>query len=157
MKIKKATIKDISKVLELSKEFMQEHSKISRYKSPTSIELRVKEKKKIFEGDIKSGKGAIFLAKLNKKLIGYVFVLGFIPKKVSNTKDFGYISDLYILKEFRKKGLAKELISRAEKWLKKSGYKEISLDVNNFNMKAKRLYNKLGYFKESYCLRKKLK
>ncbi|HRZ85253.1 MAG TPA: GNAT family N-acetyltransferase [Candidatus Paceibacterota bacterium] len=115
-------------------------------------------KKKIFENDLGSGNGAIFLIEENKEAIGYIFVLLFIPGMEKYKKDSpAYISDLYVKKSFRKKGFAIKLIKESEKWAKSKNKKEIILDVETFNNKALNLYKKIKFKPISFKLKKELK
>lgn len=52
---------------------------------------------------------------------------------------------VYIKKEYRGKGLAKELITHVEHELKADGIREIDLIVNKDKIEAVALYRKLGY------------
>ena len=64
----------------------------------------------------------------------------------------GFIYDIFVLPEFRGKGLAKMLIQHGIEELKLRGYEEIGLNVFASNT-AKELYKRLG-FKETQILMK---
>jgi len=158
VKIKKATKRDIPKVLELAKEFIEEYRKISKAKSKVTVDSALNFKKKIFNKDLSSGNGAIFLVEENNIYVGYIFVLTFIPG-MENAKKYapGYVSDLHIKKKYRKKGFAIKLIKESEKWLKKKNKKEIALDVGTFNKSAINLYKKMKFKDKSIKFEKNLK
>ena len=158
VKIKKATKRDISKVLELSRNFIEEYRKATKMKTKVSINTALSYKKKFFEKDLSSGNGVIFVAEKDKKIIGYIFVLTFTPG-MEKAKRYSpaYISDLHIEKPFRRKGFAKKLIKEAEKWSKDKNKKEIILDVGTFNKGAIDLYKGIKFKDKSIKLEKKLK
>jgi len=158
MKIRKATKKDIPKILKLSENFIEEYRKITKMKTSVSVRVALKFKEKIFKKDIKSKKGAIFVLEDNGKFKGYIFVLTFMPGMERAIKySPAYISDLHIEKDCRRKGFAKKLIKEAEKWAKSKNKEEIILDVGTFNKGAINLYKKLKFKDKSLKLEKKLK
>lgn len=146
MEIRKATKRDIPKVLELAREFIEEYRKISKAKSKVTVDSALNFKKKVFDKDLKSGNGAIFIVEENNFYVGYVFVLTFTPGMEKSKKySPGYVSDLHIKKKYRKKGFAIKLIKESEKWLKKKKKTEIALDVGTFNKPAINLYKKMKF------------
>lgn len=158
MKIRKATKKDIPKILVLAERFLEEYQTIMKIKAKDSVARATKGKKKIFEKDLSSGNGAIFLAEEGGKQLGYVFVLTFFPWAEKFKKHSpGFISDLYVKKEYRKKGVGIKLIKEAEKWLKSKGKKDIALDVGTYNRSAINLYNKLKYKDKTIRMWRKLR
>lgn len=65
------------------------------------------------------GKGKIFVAEKHNGIIGMISVLIEEDKKhLRKTHRFAYISDLMILKMYRDKGVAKDLIQKAEEYAK---------------------------------------
>lgn len=56
-----------------------------------------------------------------------------------------WIYNLNVLPKFRRKGLASKLMSLAEQYAKKKGLNTVALHVVEFNTKARKLYEKLGY------------
>ena len=158
VKIIRCSKKDIPKILEFSKNFIEEYRKITKMKTKVTVKFALGFKKKIFEKDLKSKKGAIFALEDNGKYKGYIFVLTFMPgMEKSDRYSPAYISDLHIEKPFRRKGFAKKLIKEAEKWAKEKNKKEIILDVGTFNKGAINLYKSLRFKDKSIKLEKKLK
>lgn len=156
MKIRKATLKDIKKILELSIEFDLEYFKKYKIKDFPPINELAKQKKKIFEKDLKNKKGVIFVAEKDEKDIGYIFTIKGIPRDRKFISK-AYISDLYIKKEFRGKGIAKKLILESEEWCKKEKINEVFIDVNVKNLGAKKLYKKMKFNEMKLRLNKKIK
>lgn len=156
MKIRKANKKDISGILELSKGFIEEHHKKLGIKNAPPISQLLNEKRKIFEKDLLENSGVIFLCEIDNKMTGYIFIIkGLIGRRNLVTK--AYISDLFVLKEFRNRGIAKSLISESIAWSKKHKINEVFLDVDYKNPKAKRLYKQLNFEEYSTRLSKKIR
>jgi ribosomal protein S18 acetylase RimI-like enzyme len=59
-------------------------------------------------------------------------------------KKFGFIYDIYVLPEYRGRGISKEFIQQGISTLKKSGFDEVRLNVFATNH-AKEIYKKLGF------------
>ena len=158
MKIRKATRRDIDRVLKLSGEFIEEYRKSIKMKTNVSVATALSFKKKIFEKDLKSGHGVIFVAEENGSFVGYIFILTCSPG-MENARRYspGYISDLHVIKKYRKNGIGIKLVREGEKWLKSKGKKEVSLDVGTYNKSAIGLYRKLKFLDKSVKLEKKLR
>jgi ribosomal protein S18 acetylase RimI-like enzyme len=156
MKIRKAHKEDILSILNLVKEFTLEHRKISKLKKALDIEKVLEIRKKIIQQEIKNKTGIIFLAESEKKCVGYIFAIkGFFYDRSDKTKV--YISDIFVEKKFRKKGIAKLLISNLIRWCKKEKIKQIFLDVDSNNQKVKEFYKILKFEEISIKMGKTLK
>ncbi len=62
-----------------------------------------------------------------------------------NKNDFGYISVVTVLPEYRNNGYAKTLIKSCIEYLKSTGKKKIIIDVKSDNINAFNLYKKIGF------------
>ena len=56
-----------------------------------------------------------------------------------------YLCNVYVLMEYRGRGLTKKLLSKAIEVCKKNGFKSVSLDVNCDNVIAIHIYEKYGF------------
>ena len=88
--------------------------------------------KSIIDGTEGFGKVAYF----NDEIIGFVVV----------EKWMGCIVSLYVKEEYRKKGIATQLIKCCEDTARRQGRRFISLDILAGNEKALALYRKLGFY-----------
>lgn len=95
------------------------------------------------------GKGCYYLIATDEdKLMGWI-LLG--PSKDQFSDEIiGFIYELYVIQEFRRKGIAKHLMARAIEHLKSEGYPEIRLGVFAENQ-AIQLYKQMG-FSERYIM-----
>ena len=89
--------------------------------------------------------GAFFLCLKDDEetLIGWILVDQAFDYLTGS--EVGWISDLYIKKDFRQKGYAELLLNLAFHAFKKLGYTDVRLNVYAHNDKAIKLYEKLGF------------
>ena len=87
------------------------------------------------------GEDICFIAECDGKVIGYVTVQ--IMRMTSG--DYGYIDDISVTEEYRSKGVGSMLIARAENYITKLNINEVFLHVEQSNLKAKKLYERLGF------------
>lgn len=58
---------------------------------------------------------------------------------------FVYIESIYVEPEYRGKGIADQLLAKAEAWGISQGAKFVQLDISRGNESAKKVYERLGY------------
>jgi ribosomal protein S18 acetylase RimI-like enzyme len=91
-----------------------------------------------FKKVVKRSKFLTIIAKNNQTPIGY------LQSGLKNTKLHVWIDDIYVIKEFRKKGIAKMLVNKfVNHWKNKVNY--IVLITEDKNIK---IFEKLGFEKE---------
>lgn len=56
-----------------------------------------------------------------------------------------WLEELFILPEFRCRGLGKEFFAECERFAAENGYKRFRLEVEEKNVRARSLYERLGY------------
>lgn len=84
------------------------------------------------------------------------FIVGFIRDRDKSWKVNGHLDDLYIIKEYRRKGYGKELMNHLLDWFKDKGCKYSSLEVDLINKKGIKFYEGFGYEPTMYKMMKKL-
>lgn len=62
-----------------------------------------------------------------------------------------WLEELYILDEYRSRGLGREFFAFAESLARREGYARIRLEVEEANVRARSLYERLGYAPLEYC------
>lgn len=60
------------------------------------------------------------------------------------------LNDLFVKKEYRKKNIGKALLEKSKSYCRENGYKGLALETAVDNP-AQKLYEKLGWEKDSYC------
>ena len=94
----------------------------------SSEELKNSIKNSVFEG---------YIFSLNKKINGFCFF-----KKID---DFIEIYSIFVVPEYRNKGVAKNFLDYCLKYCKKNKLKKIILDVNETNLNAIKFYKKHNF------------
>lgn len=100
------------------------------------------EHKEIIES-LENSKEIVVVALWEKEVIG--FVCGQYFKSFCYENLSGEVTELYVKEQFRRKGVAKSLISFLEKELNSMGVKEIKIITNIRNKVAKSVYQSIGY------------
>lgn len=151
MRIRKASQKDLDALVQLWKQFMQEHEIMSLKANP-NLKEHIKRKpnsenlvRRFFSSNIRSKQGLILLAQADKKPIGYclAYVKANIP--IYSTQKLGYISDIFVKKEYRRQGVATKLKNYAQAWFKKIGLDFMSIAYYTVNKTARKTYTSWGF------------
>jgi ribosomal protein S18 acetylase RimI-like enzyme len=134
MNIRKPSELEIEKILELSPQAIFEGTL-------GEVEPTIEKAKQLVEPLLK--KDCYYLISTeNNKLMGWILIGG--SKDQFSNKTIGFIYELFVLGEYRGKGISKQLINSAVEQLKQEGYSEIRLNVFEGN-KAIKLYENLGF------------
>ena len=109
------------------------------------------------EGD---GHAIFILENEEGKRCGLIWVYNWKPFWKFPTPH-AWINNLHIIKEFRGKGLAHQLLSKAEEWARKQKLTYVVLHVIEFNKIARHIYESSGYelvatHEESYFYQKRI-
>ncbi|PYZ93546.1 GNAT family N-acetyltransferase [Salipaludibacillus keqinensis] len=85
-----------------------------------------------------------FVAEENRQLVGCAF----LNKGIGLDKGGAYVwlNDLYVKKEFRRKGIARKILLKVLYWAEHHEFKGIELETGVNNAATKRLYNSLGFY-----------
>jgi ribosomal protein S18 acetylase RimI-like enzyme len=134
MNTRKPSELEIEKILELSPQAIFEGTL-------GKVEPTIEKAKQLVEPLLK--KDCYYLISTeNNKLMGWILIGG--SKDQFSNKTIGFIYELFVLDEYRGKGISKQLINTAVEQLKQEGYSEIRLNVFEGN-KAIKLYENLGF------------
>lgn len=109
-----------------------------------------KEIRKECRNILSSSKNEVFLCQTDKKqVVGFVSV-SLRNQYISGASKYpvGYLEGLYVKEEYRKKGVAKELVIKAENWAKKQGCLEMVSDTWDWNIDSQKFHEKLGFIKK---------
>ena len=142
MKIRKAVKSDLLKYIELRKEDILNYSQIIG----ENIKIDEEKLEEEFNNIMNSKKNIIFIAEDGCESAGYIN--GSILKNI--WQESGYINDLFVTKNFKRKGIGTHLIKTFIEYLKMRKIKKCKLGVNIKNTNAISLYNKLGFKTDHY-------
>lgn len=109
--------------------------------------------KDYYKNVIKNNDNILLCYEDNNIIKGYIYL-----KPITSDDNKGYLIDaLYVLEEYRNKGIASSLIKEAIKIVEKSNIKFIDINVLANNKIAHNLYNSLGFNDFKINLRKNIK
>ena len=137
MKIRKAKKQDLKEVIRI---FKKEYAK-PPYNEKWENRLLSKKIRDYFKGS------RIAVSIIENKVVGFI-----IFKKVLWTGGYsGFIEEVAVDSKHQRKGVGKALIKHAEDFFRKNKIKEVSL-MSNAKSKAFKIYKRLKYKKEEFCL-----
>ncbi|MEM5017924.1 GNAT family N-acetyltransferase [Metabacillus indicus] len=143
MNIRKPSELEVEKILELSPQAIFEGTL-------GEVEPTIEKAKQLVESLLK--KDCYYLISTeNSNLMGWILIGG--SKDQFSNKTIGFIYELFVLDEYRGKGISKQLINTAVEQLKQEGYLEIRLNVFEGN-KAIKLYENLGFETRTISMRR---
>lgn len=122
MDIRKATLEDIDKMLE-----------IESY----SFQSDVWNKEMLTYELTKNNTSLYYVGEINGELVGFI--------NIWEQFDTSSIAQLAVKQEYRNKGIATELYNYLEKMLKEKNIEFVTLEVRKNNIPAINLYKKLGF------------
>lgn len=162
MTIRQAKLKDVGEVVSLWENFMDEHDKIILKKNPRLKAYLVRKKnaagifRKFIQKNIKSKNAVVYIAEVDGKSAGYCLV--FIKDNIAvfNLKKIGYISDLFVKKDYRGRGISSKFMDAAIRFVKNKKIKHISLVVKKDNKSAYSVYKRWGFLDYHIEMRKRL-
>lgn len=91
----------------------------------------------VLESELKNPFSQYIIAKLNNEIVGFAGVI--------DTVDQLEITNIVVKKDFRKNGIGNELLEKLIKLAKEKDKEKITLEVNNTNLAAIKLYEKNGF------------
>ena len=162
MIIRKAKLTDINAIVNLWEEFMKDHDKIILKINP-KVKIYIDRKssaklcfKKFAVKQIKSKNGLLLIAEVDKKPAGYCLSLIKTDIPIYKINKLGYISDLFVKKQFRGMNISSKFKDLSFEWFKKRKIKQASIVVYYWNKQSLGIYKKWGFFERQLELRKKL-
>jgi len=94
------------------------------------------------------------VAEESDNIMGAIMYISSREDQITREK-YGFILNLIVFPEYRKKGIARSLIENFKEELEKEGINDVRLNVFAENGKAIRLYEKLGFKIHSMVMSKK--
>ena len=104
----------------------------------------------IKESLISNEQEIIYVASDGNKLIG--FCCGQIMKSMCYPGKYGEITELYVMDEYRRQGIGRQLLEETENELNNRGVNHLHILTGDKNVVAQALYTSNGYFKTSEIL-----
>lgn len=112
-------------------------------------QAKKKELEKEFHYELESRKHKHFLAQHeNGEYVGFISLSlrsDYVEGSVSSP--VGYIEGIYVKPPYRKRGVAKALIKKAENWARRKGCKELGSDTGLRNVDSQKFHKNVGFKK----------
>lgn len=111
--------------------------------------------KSLYENFFDNKDVCLLIAKKSKKIVGYIY--GYIQNNGdSKIKKVGVLDALYVEEEFRNNGVAQSLIEGFKRWAKSNRLSYLELKVCKDNLRAIKLYEKMGFKTSKIIMEDKL-
>jgi aminoglycoside 6'-N-acetyltransferase I len=110
-------------------------------------DAKPKEIRDIFKAGLRSGKQTTYVCR-NEQGEAIAFMNITIRRDYvegSETSPVGYVEGIYVKAKYRKQGVAKHLITLAEKWSRAHGCKELGSDAYANNKASAKFHAKVGF------------
>ena len=144
--------------INISGEYMFEYSELTENELPLLLELYKQlnpnddiisdmELKNIWD-NIKSQNIKYFIAKDDRRIIASCYIC-IIPNLTRNGKSVGFIENIITDKDYRKKGIGKNVVENAIKYAKEQSCYKVMLQSGNKRTDAHKFYESLGFNGES--------
>lgn len=143
MNIRKAGIEDYEKIKPFKLLSKKEELKYSETLKP--LEETEEKYLEYLKNDLNKLWRVFFIAEEDNKIIGIIQVKKYKTISISKFEWKGYMSNLYIDKNHRGKGIAQKLFQACFDWLKENKVHHISLEIHKDNKIALQLANKMGF------------
>jgi GNAT superfamily N-acetyltransferase len=143
MLIRKAKLKDLHQVSKHAVSMLKYHHTLDPYFAPAKNVQEVYQK--FFKKCIYSKNKLLLVAEENNKIVGYALGALGLRAPVFQIRKVGLINDVFVEKDFRKLGLAKQFLLELNKWFKSKKLKHVELTVHSENEIGKKAWAKSGF------------
>lgn len=145
--IKKFDLADLMKFLE---KIVDYHHGLDSYYKPFS---KYKNLRNEIASWLEDRNNLILVAEEDGELIGYFRVGAEKAPAYIDRDKIGLIYDVFVLKPYRRQGIAERLFKEAREWFKKKKVRNIELNVDTRNEAAIKFWKKLGFFEYKLRMR----
>ncbi|RFB10186.1 GNAT family N-acetyltransferase [Bacillus sp. HNG] len=145
MQIRRATYNETQRILNHSLEVLKEATM-------GHVKQRRKKALELITPFLSNG-GYYLICLENNRVLGWIGVGSSVD--VNTDEMVGIIPEIYVLPEYRNKGIAKALCNEAFTYLKSEGLNKVQLNVFSGNY-AKRIYEDLGFKEVSTVMERKI-
>ena len=153
MHIREAVPDDVPDLKELWTEFMNYHSDLdSDY---TLSDDALTNWAEYLDAKFDDSLAKIFVAVEDEIVVGYVGAMIRMYPPVWTITRYGYIEEIAVTKNFRRKGTASRLLAAAQKWLLSEGISRIKVNIDSANESSQGFFRSQGFLDNTETLIKK--
>lgn len=115
-------------------------------------------KREYFESYLGQPDKALFIAKYEGLVAGFIqLTIQKVPElDILVPCDYAHVNDLVVAKTMHRRGIGQALMKHAEAWARQKGLKELRLNVRDWNIAAKKLYESAGLKTKMHNMIKRL-
>jgi len=141
--IRKAVERDVPAIVELWKEMIDFHKERDRFfsRSATGHEAFAD----FVTGHISSETSCVFVAEAGKDIVGYCLSVIEEYPLVLQAKERGLVRNMAVTKRYRRKGIGKRLLKKAQSWFSEKGVYRIETRFATSNELAAEFWAKMGF------------
>lgn len=143
IRIREGTEDDLEEVVDLWEELVDHHREYSDYF--TLARDGRKRWAEYLEQKFSEPSTMLLVAEEDDALVGFMLCLLGPVKPIFREKTVGIISDAYVVRHRRKKGIMNELMATALRWFKKNRIRSVEVSVSVANQEAREVWNLLGF------------
>lgn len=160
-RVRKASLEDVPAISAMWQEFMAEHDAtvLEENKGLAPYVAKREEAAENYTEFLRKqigGEGAALVAKEGGETAGYTLLLIKDEIPIFKIKKVGWISDLFVKKQFRGKGISTALMDKAIEWFKEKGVQHVSVPLYCDNKAAHSVYKKKGFLDYKLEMRKEI-
>jgi ribosomal protein S18 acetylase RimI-like enzyme len=134
---------DLDRLIVISRDFFEEYS--AHHKEFFQIdELTAQDIRDYFSRFIDTEDGATFIATAHGKVVGYITVFVRTQASFWRIKRVGSISGLMVCRDYRRRGMATDLLGEARAFFRKRGIKYFTTYTAVANQAAMEFYERSG-------------
>ena len=100
---------------------------------------------------------AVFVAQKNSKLVGYLIAKIKEEKPVFKLRKRGTITELFVEKGYRRRGVGRKLVKKALAWFRNRNLQFAELSVYVKNISGKIAWKRMGFEEHMTVMRRKLR
>lgn len=143
IEVREARSEDLPGVVDLWEQMIEHHTKLSHHFTLSRDGVRRYSKYLASKFSEKSTK--LVVATQDSRLVGFMLCLLSPNAPVFKEKTLGVVSDVYVVPELRKRGVAREMLKVALRWFKKNRVTTVQLSVAAANLEARAAWGQLGF------------
>jgi len=134
---------DLPRCAEMFRDLMEVHAAHPEFFAVTTnvVERKLDE----YQGMIEHGTGQVFVARQSGRAVGMVVAFARRAPDYFHLRDYGYLADVFVEPEHRRRGLVRALTRRAVDYLFRCGVRSVRLTNAMDNPEAVATWEALGF------------
>lgn len=143
IQIREAHIGDLGDVADLWEQMAEHHTRLSHH---FTLSEEGKERySKYLARKFSEKSTKLIVATDGSRVIGFMLCLLSPNVAVFKERTIGVVSDVYVMPEFRMRGVAKEMLKLGLRWFHKNKVTSVQLSVAASNFEARSVWGQLGF------------